>query len=342
MGSYRDVVQVDVGNRVMTPDRAGQLAPRVTIGLPVYNGENFVAAAIEAVLTQTISDWELVIADNASVDSTESICRAYAARDRRIVYIRNPRNLGAAPNYNLTLERARGRYFKWLAHDDLMAPDCLEKACDALDARPGASVCATFIRFVGPDGGDVATYECLLPGADSDDPAERFAALTLRSHPCTAVFGLFATDELRNSLQHATMHGADRALLSQMSLRGPFVQLPETLVWVREHPGRYTRRVASAEERALWHDTSRKNGHALPSLWLYRRYVAMTWNELLPTGTRLRCLGTLVRWWFVNWNAARVAVDVLSLGAPGMVGWAERLKTRLFGAAPGHYGRSAG
>ena len=92
-------------------------APRVTIGLPVSNGEKYLATAIESILTQTYSDFELIIADNASTDGTAALCRAYATQDDRIRYVRNARNLGAAPNFNLTnlkgesvsLESLRGK-----------------------------------------------------------------------------------------------------------------------------------------------------------------------------------------------------------------------------------------
>jgi glycosyltransferase involved in cell wall biosynthesis len=86
--------------------------PLVSLGLPVYNGEDFVAAALESVAVQTLSDYQLIICDNASTDATEDICRRYAAGDTRIQYIRNPVNLGAGPNFNLTFKYATGRYFK--------------------------------------------------------------------------------------------------------------------------------------------------------------------------------------------------------------------------------------
>ena len=94
--------------------------PRVTIGLPVYNGENYLAEAIDSILGQTFTDFELIISDNASTDRTEEICRRYAAEDDRIRYFRHDRNRGASPNYNFTVEKARGEYFKWAAHDDVL------------------------------------------------------------------------------------------------------------------------------------------------------------------------------------------------------------------------------
>ncbi len=86
--------------------------PLVSLGLPVYNGEDFVAAALESVAVQTLSDYQLIICDNASTDAAEETCRRCATSDNRIQYIRNPVNLGAGPNFNLTFKYATGRYFK--------------------------------------------------------------------------------------------------------------------------------------------------------------------------------------------------------------------------------------
>src|ERR1700730_7419804 len=98
---------------------------KVAIGLPVHNGGNFLAAAIDSILAQSYGDFDLVISDNASTDDTEEICRAYARRDSRIHYIRQSTNVGAANNYNVSFRMSDSQYFKWAAHDDVLAPGFL-------------------------------------------------------------------------------------------------------------------------------------------------------------------------------------------------------------------------
>ena len=99
--------------------------PRVSIGLPVYNGERYLPQALDAILSQTFEDFELIISDNASTDSTQDICKSYAANDARVKYFRNSSNIGISRNFNRVFELSSGgEYFKWCAHDDLMAPDC--------------------------------------------------------------------------------------------------------------------------------------------------------------------------------------------------------------------------
>ena len=103
-------------------------SPVVSIGLPVYNGESFVSEAIQCVLDQTFSDWELVICDNASTHRTVEICRQFADRDSRIRIYQNARNMGVCFNYSEVFRLSRARYFKWMAHDDLFKPRLIE-AC---------------------------------------------------------------------------------------------------------------------------------------------------------------------------------------------------------------------
>ena len=114
------------------------MRPRVTVGMPVRNGEPYLAEALDAILGQTLREIELVIADNASSDGTERLVRERARRDPRVRFIRSDVNLGAAANYNRVLALARSPYFKWAASDDLIAPTFLERALEALEGDPGA------------------------------------------------------------------------------------------------------------------------------------------------------------------------------------------------------------
>ncbi len=131
---------------------AAKSMPRVTVGLPVYNGEKFLGEAIESVLDQTFEDFELVISDNASTDATEEICRDYAARDRRVRYARAPQNRGAAWNFNRAFELAGGEYFKWLAHDDVIGPRYLARTVEALDHDASLVLCHSQTGIIDGEG----------------------------------------------------------------------------------------------------------------------------------------------------------------------------------------------
>lgn len=127
-------------------------SPSVSIGLPVFNGEKFLRSALDALVCQTFSDFELVIADNASIDQTESICREYAARDRRIIYVRHPFNLGGASNFQYTLEMARGKYFMWAACDDWWDKEFVGTLAGLLAANPRSVIAFSRIHHVDGNG----------------------------------------------------------------------------------------------------------------------------------------------------------------------------------------------
>lgn len=314
------------------PDRA----TTVSIGIPVHNGENFLAEAIDSVLAQTFDDLELIISDNASTDGTRAICEGYAARDPRVRYVRNPCNLGAAANYNRTFALARGRYFKWLAHDDRLEPTFLERTVAVMEARPEVLLCGSRVRVIDEDGVPIGTYGSIMGEADVPSPARRFRVYVLRPHTGVDIFSLMRRSALESSLLHAHFHGADRALLAQLALRGPMVQLPETLNEIREHAQRYTRRARSARLRRDWHGQVPGGCANIPILGLYQTYRRVVAEAALSADDRRRCRAALLRWWLVNWNAVRVAVDIAAVAMPGIVGFAESMKERLVGAPVGH------
>jgi len=101
--------------------------PKVSVGMPVYNGENFIREALDSLLAQTFTDFELIISDNASTDRTEAICREYAAKDVRIRYERQGENRGAIANFKFVLDEAQGEYFMWAAADDKWDKEWIEK-----------------------------------------------------------------------------------------------------------------------------------------------------------------------------------------------------------------------
>lgn len=100
--------------------------PLVSIGMPIYNSEKTLRLAIDSILGQTMSDFELIISDNCSTDATSSICRDYASRDSRIIYTRQTSNIGGERNFKFTLDQGRSKYFMWAAGDDIRTNDFLE------------------------------------------------------------------------------------------------------------------------------------------------------------------------------------------------------------------------
>ncbi len=310
-------------------------APRVSVGLPVYNGERFLRESIDSILGQTFGDLELVICDNASTDATQEICQHYVEKDPRVRYHRNETNLGAAPNFRLAAELARGVYFKWGSDDDVLCPTFIERCVAELDANPDAVLCQSLIDVIDENGETLDVHDSNLLGSRSESAAERFGCLALQPHQCIDLLGVIRRDHLMATQEYGAYPGSDRAMMCELGLRGPLLQLPEPLFRLREHPGRYRRTATTPEERMEYHDPARKGEKIVPTWRLYREYWRMLPAHLPDRGMRLRCVPYLLRWWFVNWNAARVAVDVLALVAPRALTWAERIKQRAFSPEPG-------
>src|SRR5690349_8131532 len=203
--------------------------PRVSIGMPVRNGERFIRDAIDSLLAQTFTDFELIICDNASSDRTEEICREYAARDPRVRYYRNPTDIGPAGNHNKCFELSRGLYFRWHAHDDICLPTYLAKCVETLDADPSAVVVYPRTLIIDSAGHTVESYE-FQAGTDSLRPCERFSRLVMvnhRSHRAVEIFGLMRSSALRQTPLEGAYARGDSVLLVRMSLLGRFIELPQ-------------------------------------------------------------------------------------------------------------------
>ena len=128
------------------------VSPLVSIGLPTYNRVDLLERAIDSVLAQTHRDVELIVSDNASTDRTEKLCRAKAARDPRLRYIRQPVNLGPTANFNAVLEPARGEYFMWLSDDDWLDPDYVAACLAVITSRPGVTLAGGRCHHYDPTG----------------------------------------------------------------------------------------------------------------------------------------------------------------------------------------------
>ena len=204
-------------------DRTGRL-PRVGIGMPVFNGEEYLPQALDALLTQTFTDFELVISDNGSTDGTREICQARATRDRRVRYVRYGENRGAAWNFNNAFELARGAYFKWAAADDICLPELVERCVAVLDARPEVVCCHSRTRKIDrqgevldqlPDptdgGADLLAGE-RRPDASSTSVSRRFADVLLHVGWGERSFGLMR--ELLQAGYITVPAGADGRVIS--------------------------------------------------------------------------------------------------------------------------------
>ncbi|HEY0798915.1 MAG TPA: glycosyltransferase, partial [Candidatus Baltobacteraceae bacterium] len=229
-------------------------APVVTVGLPIYNGAKFVREAIESILAQTFTDFELVISDNAPTHDTYSICEAYAVKDARVRLYRNAQNMGATYNYNRVFHLARGRYFRHAAHDDLIAPTNLERCVAVLEANPDVVLAYPRMQTIDEHGAVIQSYQDSLDLRDRD-PVRRWAhfhQLINDGAMCDPVFGLFRCSMLEQTPLLGNFISADMVLLADAALHGEIHEVPEFLFFERWHAGSSVNANPTLQDRAAW------------------------------------------------------------------------------------------
>lgn len=226
--------------------------PRLSLGLPVYNGESFIGRALDSLMAQTFQDFEIVICDNASSDRTEEICREYVERDNRVRYHRNETNIGAGPNFNRVFELSTAPYFRWVSHDDAYGPTCLERCVEVLDKNPDVILCYTQMAAI--DENDTrfqfdettALYRNEAGLEFFDDPPHlgesirpdiRFRDVLKYASACQQLHGVLRRDALMKTKLFRVYYGSDKVILAELALLGRFYQVQEPLFLKRVHTG---------------------------------------------------------------------------------------------------------
>lgn len=301
--------------------------PRVSIGMPAYNAANYIAEAIESLQRQTYDDFELIISDNASTDDTETICRAYAEQDPRIRYYRQQQNHGGMWNFNHVVGLARGRYFKWAAHDDVCAPTFLERCVEALDDKTDIVWCHTQGAKIDPSGqpvsvdpeegrgpkGVVHSTEAGFPRQyhDCPSPSRRFQGVLLGTSWAVDFFGVIRTDVLRRTLLIPHCYGGEKVLTAELALHGPSHEIPETLFFTRVHPAASgSDNSASAQRSFNAPAASRRSEHT--RLRLLLGYTRAVQNTKLSFGDRVKCWFVILRYLFQVKKWTRILRNLLS------------------------------
>jgi glycosyltransferase involved in cell wall biosynthesis len=277
-------------------ENSSSMRPRVSIGLPVYNGEPFVRQALESLLAQTYTDFELIISDNASTDRTAEICREFASRDSRIHYHRLKENIGVDRNFNRTFELSGGEFFRWAAADDLCAPTLLQRSVELLDSRKDVVLCYPKSRYIDDHGDFLKDYEDNLH-IESPLAHERFASYLRRIDMCNAAFGMIRSSVLRQTKLYGIYADSDIVYLGELVLYGNFFELPEFLFFRRIHSGMAVRKYPSAHERMLMSEPTLGKSLSFPHWSVFFGFLSAINRAPVSLSERLRCCLDL-RIWF--------------------------------------------
>jgi glycosyltransferase involved in cell wall biosynthesis len=286
--------------------------PLLSIGLFVYNGERFLEEALDSILNQTFTDFELIISDNASTDRTAEISQAYATRDNRIRYYRADKNMGAGWNFRRVYKLATSKYFKWAAADDILEPDFLRQCVGALESDADRVVAYPKTKEVDENGTFIKNYVTPFSQmkVDSNDPVARFREMLLTLHMCYQIFGVMRMSALRQVPPPGSYVNSDGVLLAQMSLLGRFYEVPEHLFISRRHIGQSSTilpvRLTQPRFRLTnrycrlpcpeWWDPAKTRALTFPEFRQLLEYFLSIYRTPLGVGQKLRCYSMLLPW----------------------------------------------
>jgi glycosyltransferase involved in cell wall biosynthesis len=281
---------------------SGPIAPLVSIGLPVFNGENYIEVALKSIVSQDYDDFELIISDNASTDRTESICRDFAAGDRRIRYSRAEANRGAAPNYQRAFELSRGTYFKWAAHDDVCLPGFLNR-CVAEISRTDSSVVLVYPRAEIIDAaGNVCGVDDECVALDDSRPHRRAVYVLRRVNLGWAQFGLMRSDALKKTRLIDGFIGSDYVLLAELAMLGRLLEIHDVLFQRRVHAGMSNVAHASENQWLEWLDSSNVGSNAQLPAWVRIGVECIKSARRMPLAQhdRAMCIATVPTAWYLR------------------------------------------
>lgn len=265
--------------------------PKVSIGLPVYNGEAYLQGAIQSLLEQTFTDFELVIADNASTDATDQISRRFAAEDSRIRYYRNEVNIGGAPNHNRVFELSNGKFFKFAAHDDLYPKEMLQRCVEVLEAAPDSvSLVYTQFELIDESGNSIGIESDSIEKRDPR-PHVRLTRCLMKVGYCTGTYGLIRSDVLRKTRLMGSFPFSDRVYLAELAMLGELWQIREPLLRLRNHPGKSTKANTTADAMRKWYDPVAKAAILPLQAKVDLEIARSAWRLPIPWMDRLLCFG---------------------------------------------------
>lgn len=268
-------------------------APPLTVGVPVFNGERYLERALRSLREQEWTDFRVLIADNASSDSTEEIGREFARTDERFAYHRQPENIGGARNCNYVLDSAASPWFKWAFYDDVCQPALFRRSFEVLAVAPSDTVLAyPRVTLIDENEQVIGAHSDADLDMTSDDPSARLKVLLTRVVGQTQ-FGIVDTRVARAAGGMSLSPGGEMVYPTGLALRGKLALVPAGFLSIRVHASRHG---GDRSSELSWIDPNRPRV-LFPysrSSWLLLRQVAAA---PLSSRDRARCVGAVLRWW---------------------------------------------
>ena len=212
------------------------MIPRVSVVMPVYNGERYLDEAVESILNQTFHDFEFIIVDDGSLDSTPRLLASYEARDPRVVIHRFAHNKGLPSTLNFGIHQARGEYIARMDADDVSLPEKLEEQVGFMDMHPEVGICSTGAELIGEKRSKKWQHHI-----SHDAIHARMLFVNAIAHPTVM---LRASTLQKHALEYDpnVRYAQDYELWSRAITKTRFANLAHILLKYRIHPARISAR----------------------------------------------------------------------------------------------------
>ena len=282
--------------------------PKVSIGIPVYNGAKTLASTIEAAINQDYGNLEIIISDNCSTDETQIIAESYQAKDPRIKYVRQEKNFGMTSNFSKVFEYSTGEFFMWAAHDDRHAPNFISSCLPYLLKDTEAGLCVPKTQAFYRNQVSWISNMKSFSGANT---RTKLFGETLRNFPAVGMYGLYRRSIIQKTGLWKNFTGADLVFIQDLTLHGDIVTCNEILF--------------SYYERETWNTLNQDyvNIHgATKKPWYYSPFLIVLGNQvsiIVKSGNsffiKMRLLGVLVRYQ-LGQVARKVTLKLLKVVIP--------------------------
>ena len=287
-------------------------APLVTVGMPVYNSERYIAQSIDSLLAQTYKDFILLISDNASTDGTAELCQSYVQKDSRVKYYRNPVNIGMTGNFNRVFELTRSKYLKWSTADDYWAPEMLADAGEVMEVNPSVVVCYPRVIVVDAEGKEQGRFEDEM-NLMQEDPAQRFLALVRNIKLVNHHLGLLRTEAVGRTRLFGKHIAADKGFLAELSLYGKFFELPKYQFYRRFHAESSSWKRGSEEQQARRFLASHVRKVPFNAWRFHGTFGGAVLRSPLGIVAKINLLGSVAKWMY--WDRGEL-IDELRRDLP--------------------------
>ena len=274
--------------------------PLVSIGLPVYNEERYVAETLDSLLAQDYENFEIVISDNASTDRTQEICLAYAARDPRVSYHRRATNGGAPENFNDSFRHSAGEYFTWASGHDRRAPSAIRECVQVLEVRRDVILCYPR-SFLEDYTGQIVELDDDRLETTGLGTGRRLDATIRKFGRYNAFHGVIRSSALRRTRLCQPCFGPDNVLLAELSVLGLVHQIePRLFIRTENRPPESSD--AAAERLIVLLGLTNGRGTKRPYTYMVWQYLLGIWHVAAGVRAKLSLTAVGLRALFSVWH----------------------------------------